>query len=276
MVEADRANSDETLSCRVDQTLDEIAELTKLLEVEDGYQVPRRDYALPEAFTLTVVVPVFNERDTICATVSRVRALPIPTQIIVVDDCSDDGTRDVLRSIAQVPGITVIFKTRNEGKGAALRSGFELATGTIVAIQDADLEYDPREFVELIKPILADQADVVYGSRYLEHSFDDPSWLHRFGNGMLTWASNLFTGLRLTDMETCYKVFRTEKLREISVRQDRFGFEPEITAKLARRRLRVVEKPISYQPRDWNDGKKIGMKDGINALYCIVRYGLAD
>jgi glycosyltransferase involved in cell wall biosynthesis len=157
-----------------------------------------------------------------------------------------------------------------------LRTGFAAATGDVVVVQDADLEYDPRDFPHLLRPILAGEADVVYGSRFLGGARQDPSWLHRFGNGLLTGASNLFTGWQLTDMETCYKAFRRDMLRGIEIRQNRFGFEPEITAKLARRGARLREVPISYQGRGYEEGKKIGMRDALNAFYCIVRYGLRD
>ena len=269
-------SSRQTLENRVENMLTDVEQLTQLLAVDGAFQVPPLHYTLPAGFVLSIIVPVYNERDTIRSIIARVRALPIPTEIIVVDDYSTDGTRNVLRQLAGVPGLKVVFKPRNQGKGAALRTGFEYASGDIVAIQDADLEYDPRDIVSLIKPIIDGEADVVYGSRFLKNVHHDPSLPHRLGNRMLTWASNCFTGLRLTDMETCYKVFRRIVLLGISLRQNRFGFEPEITAKISRRRHRILEMPVTYNPRSWGDGKKIGLKDVFNALYCIVRYGLAD
>ncbi len=170
----------------------------------------------------------------------------------------------------------VIYKTKNEGKGAALRDGFHAARGDIVIVQDADLEYHPRDILPLLGPILNNEAEVVYGSRYLGDNVRDGSWLHRLGNAALTWLSNSLTGFRLTDMETCYKAFRSDVLRSIEIEQNRFGFEPEVTAKLARRGYRVKELPVDYNARSYDEGKKIGVRDGINALYCIVRYGLFD
>ena len=268
--------NNDTVEQRVEDSLVEVEELSKRLGVEQGSAIRDSNYAVPKGLVLSVVVPVFNERKTICSTIARLLSLPVITQIIVVDDFSTDGTRDLLRQLAAAPGVQVVFKTRNQGKGAAVRTGFSFARGDIVTIQDADREYDPRDLLTLIQPILDGDADVVYGSRFLKDPQHDPSIVHRFGNGVLTLASNAFTGLRLTDMETCYKVFRRRVLRDISLRQNRFGFEPEITAKVARRRHRIVELPISYRPRTWDEGKKIGFKDGLNALYCIVRYGLAD
>lgn len=230
----------------------------------------------PAGFKLTIVVPVFNEQQTIAEILRRVRAVPVPKEIIVVDDHSADGSRAVLEQLADWPELRVICKPRNEGKGAALRTGFTAATGDVVVVQDADLEYDPQDLPSLLEPILSGEADVVYGSRYLHQVPQDPSFLHRLGNQLLTRASNLFTGLRLTDMETCYKMIPRPLLQALDIQQNRFGFEPEVTAKLARRGARIKELPIRYEGRGYKEGKKIGWRDGVNAFYCIVRYRWRD
>jgi glycosyltransferase involved in cell wall biosynthesis len=225
--------------------------------------------AIPE---LTVVIPVYNEPHTVLTIVERVRALPIDKQILVVNDGSTDATPQSLAHLEGLPDVQVIHHDVNRGKGAALQTGFQQARGRFVIIQDADLEYDPGDILKVIAPLQAGQADVVYGSRYLEQPAQDPSRVHRFGNWVLTTFSNLLTGYRLTDMETCYKAFRRDLLSHIAIQQPRFGFEPEITAKLARHRARVQEVPVSYHSRGWDEGKKIGVKDLINTLYCIIRY----
>ena len=276
LAESDLRTHADSPDKRIRQMLSHVEHLGRQLEVDETYKTPTLDYELPASFLLSVVIPVYNEKDTICTTIARVRALPFPTQIIVVDDFSSDGTRTLLEEIAKIEGVRVVFKPQNQGKGAALRTGFTYARGSVVAVQDADLEYDPRDLVPMIRPIVEDSADVVYGSRFASHRKIGSSWLHQFGNRVLTVASNLFTGLCLTDMETCYKVFRRSVLKNIDLRQDRFGFEPEFTAKIARQRYRVLELPIGYNPRSWDAGKKIGFRDGLNALYCIVRYGLSD
>lgn len=231
---------------------------------------------MPAGFKLTIVVPVYNEQQTVAEILGRVRTVPIPKEIIVVDDHSTDGTRAVLEKLGDWPELRVICKPQNEGKGAALRTGFAAATGDVVVVQDADLEYDPSDLPSLLEPILRGEADVVYGSRYMNDVPQDPSFLHRFGNQLLTWASNLFTGLRLTDMETCYKVIPRPLLQSLDIQQNRFGFEPEVTAKLARRGARIKELPIRYEGRGYKEGKKIGWRDGVNAFYCIVRYRWRD
>ena len=227
-------------------------------------------------YLLSVVIPVFNELNTIGRILSRVASLDLNLELVIVDDFSTDGTRKILEQIKGLPRVTVVLKDRNEGKGAALRTGFEHATGDFVVVQDADLEYNPIDIPMLIQPLLKNEADVVYGSRFIGEERQDESWIHRAGNAVLTGASNLFSGLNLTDMETCYKAFRREVLQDISIEQNRFGVEPEITAKLARRGYRIVEVPISYESRGYDEGKKIGIKDLINAIYCIGRYGMAD
>ncbi|MCU0707975.1 MAG: glycosyltransferase family 2 protein [Pirellula sp.] len=221
---------------------------------------------------LSVVIPVFNERNTIQQVIERVASLRIDKQIIVVDDGSTDGTREILASYVGRPGIEIVLHSCNQGKGAALRSGFEQAQGEVVIVQDADLEYDPQDILTVIQPVLAGQCDVCYGSRYLDSIHQDPSALHRFGNWLLTQFSNWMTSHRLTDMETCYKAVRRSVLKSITIEQRRFGFEPEITAKLARGGHRIVEVPVSYKSRSWSEGKKIGVRDLINTLWCIVRY----
>jgi glycosyltransferase involved in cell wall biosynthesis len=235
-------------------------------------------YPIPEGFKLSVAVPVYNEKDWIREIVRRIQAVPIPKEIVIVDDCSTDGTRDILREL-ESDEIRVFYQARNQGKGAALRECFKHCGGTAVVVQDADLEYDPAEYPRLIQPIIDNKADVVFGSRFIGDSHRVLYFWHSVANKMLTTLSNMFTNLNLTDMETCYKVFRREVLESITVKSNRFGFEPEITAKIARRRnppWRVYEIPISYSGRTYEEGKKIGLKDAFNALYCIIRFWLHD
>ncbi len=225
---------------------------------------------------LSVVIPVYNERKTILEILRRVRAVDLPKEIILVDDCSTDGTRETLRGLPACDDLKILFQARNAGKGAALRAGFELVTGDVVVVQDADLEYDPADYPELIRPILADKADVVYGSRFLSGPHRVLFFWHYVGNRILTTLSNMLTDLNLTDMETCYKVFRADLLRKIKLRENRFGFEPEFTAKVAKARCRIYEVPVSYNGRDYAEGKKIGWKDGVSALFIILKYRFVD
>jgi glycosyltransferase involved in cell wall biosynthesis len=234
-------------------------------------------YPIPAEFKLSVVIPVYNERQWIRELLRRVEAVPIPKEIIVVDDCSTDGTRDILREQDGLDDIRVVYQPVNQGKGAALREGFRHATGTVVLVQDADLEYDPTEYPRLIQPIIEGRADVVFGSRFIGESHRVLYFWHYVANKALTMLSNMFTNLNLTDMETCYKVFRREVLEGLQLKSNRFGFEPEITAKVAKRRnpaWRIYEIPISYSGRTYEEGKKIGLRDAVNALFCIVRYWL--
>jgi len=260
---------------RMNKALEELDELARRLNDDDQYHIEPLGYETPAGFKLSVVIPVYNEEQTLHRITGRVRSLPLPLELVLVDDCSTDGTRALLREMESA-GIKVVYHETNQGKGAALRSGFQHTTGDVVIIQDADLEYDPRDIPRLVRPLIEGQADVVYGSRFLGEEQQDPSFLHRLGNRMLTVASNLFTGLPLTDMETCYKAFRGDLIRSLTLRQNRFGFEPEVTAKIARRQQRVRELPIRYNARGYEEGKKIGIRDAFNALWCIVRYGLAD
>jgi glycosyltransferase involved in cell wall biosynthesis len=224
---------------------------------------------------LTILVPCFNECSTINEILSRVEACSYqPKEIIVIDDCSTDGTRDILRKRPAQYSEQIIFHEKNQGKGAALRAGIAAATGDIIIIQDADLEYDPNDIPRVIEPILAGRADVVYGSRFVGGEAHRVLYFwHRIGNGLLTLASNMLTDLNLSDMETGYKAFRAEVLKKIKLEESRFGFEPEITAKISKLpNVRVFEVGISYYGRTYLEGKKIGWKDGIRALYCIIKY----
>lgn len=221
---------------------------------------------------VSIVIPAFNEEKTILTVIENVLRLPLNLEVIVVDDCSQDETSQLLETVNGLPGIKIVRKEKNTGKGAALRTGFAMAEGDFIVIQDADLEYNSSEITALLLPLVAGNADVVYGSRFVAGPPIGSSWLHVAGNRMLTSLSNQVNGLQLTDMETCYKAFARWTLDSIEIREDRFGFEPEITAKLARIGARFTEMPISYSPRAWSEGKKIGVKDLVRALYCIGRY----
>ncbi|MAX23829.1 MAG: glycosyl transferase [Phycisphaeraceae bacterium] len=225
---------------------------------------------------LSVVIPVYNECKTIHLILQQVQDVDIDKEIIMVDDCSTDGTRDRLNELAaEADNIRVLFHDVNKGKGAALRTGFQAAEGDVVIIQDADLEYDPAEYPKLLKPIEDGKADVVFGSRFAGgESHRVLYFWHSLGNTFLTVLSNMFTDLNLTDMETCYKVFKREIIQSIDIKENRFGFEPEITAKVARKRCRIFEVGISYSGRTYEEGKKIGWKDGVRAIWCILKYNL--
>ena len=245
--------------------------------------------------TVSIVIPVYNERAYIEELLLRVQAVDLEKEIVVIDDGSTDGTRELLRDFEQtqvagqrelaikngrsalpLANIRFVFQNRNQGKGAALRRGFEMATGDIILVQDADLEYDPRDYHKLLEPIFDGRADVVYGSRFLGGPQRVHYFWHYAGNKFLTLLSDMLTNLKLTDMETCYKVMRREVVESIRFKSDRFGFEPECTAKVARGNWRVYEVPISYSGRTYAEGKKITWKDGLTTLWCILRYNLWD
>ena len=230
---------------------------------------------------VSVVIPVFNEMRTLERVIKRVQAVPVEKEIILVDDYSNDGSRERVQSLGEQPNVRAVLHDYNQGKGAALRSGFAAATGDVVLIQDADLEYDPNDYPKLLGPIVENHADVVYGSRFAGGETHRVLYFwHSVGNRFLTLLSNMMTNLNLTDMEVCYKVFRREIIQSIDLKENRFGFEPEVTARLARfrkpdgSRLKIFEVGISYAGRTYDEGKKIGWRDGVRAIWCIIRYNL--
>ena len=227
---------------------------------------------------LSVVMPVYNERATLREIIGKVLAVPIDIELVCVDDGSRDGSREILAELqSQHPQLRVLLQPKNMGKGAALRCGIQEAKGEFVIIQDADLEYDPGEYPQVLEPLIQGKADVVYGSRFLGGGPHRVLYFwHAVGNWILTLLSNCLTNINLSDMETCYKAFRREVIQSIPIEEDRFGFEPEITVKVARRHLRVYEAGISYWGRTYEEGKKIGWKDGVRALYCLVKYSLKE
>jgi glycosyltransferase involved in cell wall biosynthesis len=227
---------------------------------------------------VSIIVPVYNEAATIAETISKVQAVDMgfPKEIIIVDDASVDGTRDALNIFREVPDLRAVFHERNRGKGAAIRTALAHVTGDIVVIQDADLEYDPEDIPRLIRPIVSGMADVVYGNRFHGEAHRVLFFWHSVGNGVLTLLCNMLTNLNLNDMEVGYKAFRADVICRMSLRSDRFGFEPEVTAKLAKIGCRIFEVPISYYGRTYAEGKKITWKDGIAALWCMLRYRIGD
>lgn len=225
---------------------------------------------------LSIIIPCYNEKEHLSKLITLVKASPVKEkEIVLVDDCSNDGTTELIKNTLESEVDRVIYHKKNMGKGASIRSALRYVTGNAVIIQDADLEYDPQEYPKLMAPIVEGKADVVYGSRFLGGG---PHRVHLFwhyvGNKFLTILSNMFTNLNLTDMETCYKLFRTEIIKGIKIQQKRFGVEPEITAKIARKKCRIYEVGISYYGRSYSEGKKVGWKDGFKAIYCILKYGL--
>ena len=236
----------------------------------NGHNMNRYD----ENIKISIVIPVYNECKTLLELIQRVSDVPFDKEIIIVDDCSTDGTRDLLKNLS-VENVRLAFHDKNLGKGAALQTGFSMVSGEIILIQDADLEYDPRDYPQLLQPIFDDKADVVYGSRFVGGAPHRVVFFwHMMGNKFLTFLSNMFTNLNLTDMESCYKVFRKDVLGRLRLEEKRFGFEPEFTAKVAKLDVRIYEVGISYSGRTYKEGKKIGWKDGFSAIKCILKYNL--
>ena len=224
---------------------------------------------------LSIVIPVYNEKDFVIDLIKKVKSVnlnDIKKEIIVVDDCSTDGTKEILENNATQLVDKLLFHEVNKGKGATLRTGFKHATGNVIIVQDADFEYDPNEYPQIVNPIFEGKADVVYGSRFLEGSNFSGYKQNKLANKILTKLSNIMTGYTITDMETCYKAFKSDIIKNIELKENRFGFEPEITAKIANKKVKLIEVPISYYPRTKEEGKKINIKDGFRALYCIAKY----
>ena len=267
----------------VTPTTNPVSENVIAVQASDASPVANRRLSrmarIRREYTLSVLIPVYNEVNTLLELIDRVRDVEINKEIILVDDGSTDGTRELMREQidGQFPDVKIFYHAQNQGKGAAIRTAIAQATGDYLIVQDADLEYDPREYYTLLEPILDGRADVVYGSRFLGggahrvHFF----W-HRMGNGLLTLLSNMLTNLNLTDMEVCYKVFKREVLQSITLRCNKFDFEPEVTAKVARKHYRIYEVPISYSGRDYDEGKKIGWRDGVQAIWTIIKYRFSD
>mgnify|MGYP002654342161 CR=1 FL=1 len=255
-------------------------------EGRDATSVSRKKFPLtPRDYTLSVLIPVYNERHTLIEIIERVRAVEIPKEIVLVDDGSTDGTRDLMKTLEnRWPDVHIFYHEKNKGKGAAIRTAIAQATGDFLVVQDADLEYDPREYFVLLEPMLDGRADVVFGSRFLGGGPHRVCFFwHRVANQWLTTLSNMTTNLNLTDMEVCYKVFKREIIQSVTLRCNRFDFEPEVTAKVARwrdpedgHRCRIYEVPISYSGRDYSEGKKIGLKDAFQAVYTILKYAIRD
>ena len=228
---------------------------------------------------LSIIIPVYNERELAPQLLERVEQAVLPEGVtreaVLIDDCSTDGTRDWLKELKETrPDLIVRLHERNQGKGAALRTGFAIATGDAIIVQDADLEYDPREYAALLEPLLDGRADVVFGTRFLGNTHRVLYYWHSVGNWLLTMLSNMLSNINLTDMECCYKLFKADVLRQVRLQEDRFGFEPEVTAKVARLGVRIYEVPVSYSGRTYAEGKKINWRDGFSALRCILRYNL--
>lgn len=222
---------------------------------------------------LSIIMPVYNEKRTIREIVQKVMEVNLEKELIIVDDNSSDGTREILKNEYEgKDNIKIIYKEKNEGKTSAIVEGLKNISGDIIIIQDADLEYEPKDYSKLIEPIIEDKVDVVYGSRFLNKKYKFSAWY--FANKFLTHLANLFTGLKLTDMETCYKTFKSNIIKDIKIESNRFGFEPEITVKIAKRKYRIKEVPISYYPRNFVEGKKIGWKDGFSAIWTIIKYSM--
>lgn len=253
-------------------------------ETDAPATVRKRFRSAPRDYTLSVLIPVYNERHTLVEIIERVRDVEIPKEIVLVDDGSTDGTQELMKSLeGRWPEVRIYYHAKNKGKGAAIRTAIGHATGDFVVVQDADLEYDPREYFVLMEPLLDGRADVVFGSRFLGGPHRVCFFWHRVANQWLTTLSNMTTNLNLTDMEVCYKVFKREIIQSVTLRCNRFDFEPEVTAKVARwrdpadgHRCRIFEVPISYSGRDYSEGKKIGLKDAFQAVYTIVKYAVMD